>query len=190
MSRASATRTTPASTGDDRVQHLRGDDRALGLLVDVGQEAVEVIGGEEEAERLVVDAVDRHAEVVEQAGPGDHDLGVVGAQPVVGLDRRAQPARVQQPEQAQRDVEHDPQVHPRVVAHAEPLRGHLRRVPARLEALVGVGGAEQAGELRVALAGCGDPHGGDGVARRAPRHWGRCALHAGHSEGKAIQRTR
>ena len=61
---------------DDRVHDLGGDDGALGVVVDVREQAVEQVGGEEQAERLMVDAVDRHAEVVQQAGAGDHDFGV------------------------------------------------------------------------------------------------------------------
>ena len=133
-----------AAVADDRVHDLGGDDRPLGLLVDAGQQRVQLVGGEEQAERLVVDAVDRHAEVVQQAGAGDHHLGVVGVHRVVDLDRRLHAAPVQQPEQPQRAVEHDLQVHPRVVAHAEPLGGHLRGVPARLQLRVRVRGRQEA----------------------------------------------
>jgi hypothetical protein len=43
---------------DDRVQRLGRDDRPLRLLVGAGQEATQLVRGQEEAEALVVLAVD------------------------------------------------------------------------------------------------------------------------------------
>jgi hypothetical protein len=155
------------AVADDRVQDLGGDHGPLGVLVDVREQAVEQVGGEEEAERLVVDAVDRHAEVVQQAAAGDDHLGILVRHRVVGLDRRLQPAAVQQPEQVQRAVEDDLEVDPRVVGHVQPFGGHLLAEPARLELVAGVGRLEEAGELRVALGRGVDAHRRDGLARRA-----------------------
>jgi hypothetical protein len=59
---------------DDRVHRLGDDDRALGLGVDLGQQAAELVGGEEERVVLVVDAVDRHAHAVKERGRRDDDL--------------------------------------------------------------------------------------------------------------------
>ena len=97
---------------------------------------------------------------------GDHHLGVGRLHRVVGLDRRGHAGAVQQAEDPQRAVEHDLQVHPGVVAHAEALRGHLLGVPARLQLVAGVGRREQARELAVALARRVDLHRRDRLARR------------------------
>ena len=114
MSSASATRTMPASivngcalapVADDRVHRLGGDDRALGLLVDGGEQRAELVGGQEQAVALVVVAVDRHADAVHQAGRGDHHLGVVLGHPEVGDHARDDAAAEQQPREPQPDVE-------------------------------------------------------------------------------------
>jgi hypothetical protein len=143
-------RLAAAAVGDDGVQRLRGDDRALGLLVDIRQQLRQGVGGQEEAVLLVVGAVDRHAGVVQKAGAGDHHLGVVRAHGVVADHRRRDPAPLEQPEQAQGDVEDDLDVDPRVVGHAESGRDQLLSAPPGLEPLVGVGGLEQPLEPPVA----------------------------------------
>ena len=146
-------RPAAAAVADDRVQDLRGDDRALGLLVDALEQPVERVGGEEQAVRLVVDAVDRHAEVVQQAAAGDDHLGVRGRSSR-GRSRSPDftPCLCSMRNSRSAHVEDDLQVHPRVVAHPEPLGGRLLREPARLQLGVAVGGRQERGELGVALA--------------------------------------
>jgi len=61
---------------DDGVQDLGGDDGALRLAVGIGEEPFECAAGEEEAVGLVVGAVDRHADVMEQGAARDDHLGV------------------------------------------------------------------------------------------------------------------
>ena len=86
-----------AAVADDRVQRLGDHDGALGgVLVDVGEQLAQLALGEEEAEGLVIGAVDRHADVVQQRPGGDHDLGVALAHRVVGDHRRLDPALDQQ----------------------------------------------------------------------------------------------
>ena len=167
MSRASATLNTPASmvNGSPRrrwpITACRASamhDRPLGLLVDLLEQLRQAVGGEEQAERLVVGAVDRHAGVVEHAAGGDHHLRVVRAHPVGAHHGRLDPGALQQPEDPQRDVEHDPHVHPRVVGHAEPLRVHLLHVPPAAQALVGVGGGQELLQPAVPAQGSADLH--------------------------------
>ena len=76
-------RIAAAAVADDRVQRLRGEDRARGLVVDVLEQAVELPRGEEQAVGLVVGAVDGHARVVEERGGGYDHLGVLRREPVV-----------------------------------------------------------------------------------------------------------
>ena len=128
-----------AAVTDDRVQRLGRDDRPLGLLVDVRQQRAELVGGEEQAVALVVIAVDRHPDAVQEAGPRDHHLGVALAHPVVGDDARDTPRRNSSRARRRRDVEHDLDVDPAVIRHPEPPGGVDRRdVPPRFELLVGV----------------------------------------------------
>ena len=75
------------------------------------------------------------------------------------------PAPVEQAEQAQGDVQHDPDVDPGVVGHAQPVGRDLLRVPPGLELLVGVGGVEQRLELAVAARRDLDLHRLDRLAR-------------------------
>ena len=100
-----------------------------GSPVGVGEQPVAAPLGEEEAVGLVVGAVDRHADVVQQRAAGDDHLGVAGAHAVVGDHRRLDPGLDQQPQQAQGDVEDDLHVDPGVVRHAEPLGVDLGHVP-------------------------------------------------------------
>ena len=51
------------------------------LPVDVGEQLAQLALGEEEAVGLVVGAVDRHADVVQQRPGRDDDLGVALAHP-------------------------------------------------------------------------------------------------------------
>ena len=92
-----------------------------GSLVGAGQQPVEGAAGEEQRVGLVVGAVDRHADVVQQGAAGDHHLGVAVAHPVVGDHRRLDPGLDQQAQQAQGDVEDDLHVDPGVVRHPQPL---------------------------------------------------------------------
>ena len=92
-----------------------------------------------------------------------------GVHRVVALDRRRDAVLAQHPEQPQRHVEHDLQVHPRVVGHPEPLGGGLLGEPARLQLRVAVGGGQERGELAVALARRVDLDRGDRLARRLGR---------------------
>ena len=94
---------------------------------------------QEQAVALVVLAMDRHPDAVQQAGCRDHDLGVALAHRVVGDDARDDAAAEQQSREAQGDVDDDLDVDPAVIRHAEPPgRVDRRHVPPRLELLVGV----------------------------------------------------
>jgi hypothetical protein len=113
----------------------------------------------------VVGAVDRHARVVEQAAGGDYHLGVARLHVVIGDHRRIHPAPVEQAEQAQRDVQHDPNVHPRVIGHPQAVGRDLLRMPPGLELQVGVRRVQEGLELAVAARGHPDLHRLDGLAR-------------------------
>ena len=101
--------------------------------------------------------MDGHADVVQQRAGGDHDLGVAPAHPVVGDHHRLDPGLGQEPQQAQPDVEHDLDVDPGVVRHAEALRGHLGHVPPGAQLRVGVHPVEQRLEPAVATRWGADP---------------------------------
>ena len=101
----------------------------------------------------MVDAVDRHADAVQQRGAGDDDLRVAHLQAVVGDDARRHAAREQQPRQPQRHVQHDLDVHPRVVGHVQALGVDAGGVPPRLDLQVGVDGVEQLLQAPVAARG-------------------------------------
>ena len=81
-----------AAVADDRVQDLGDHHGPLGLLVDAGEQRLQALLDQEQAVGLVVGAVDRHADVVEQRAARDHDLGVAVAHAVVGDHRRLDPA--------------------------------------------------------------------------------------------------
>jgi hypothetical protein len=150
------------------VQRLGGDDRPHRLVVDAGQQRVELVGREEQAVALVAPAVDRHPDVVQKAAGGDDDLGVVLGHRMRLDHGRADPAADEQPQEPQADVEHDLHVHPRVVGHVEPVGVDLLHVPPRLELGVVVGGVEEA--LEPAVAARGHVHAGgrrDGLDRLA-----------------------
>jgi hypothetical protein len=156
----------PASRAvrDDRVHSLGDDDRALGLGVDALQEDAELVGGEEQRVGLVVDAVDRHPDAVEERGGRDGDLGVALAHAVVGDHRRRDAAAEEQPCQAQRDVRDDLDVNPRVVGEPQPLSVDAGHVPPRLDLRVAVDRVEQLLELAVAARGRADVDVRQGVA--------------------------
>ena len=157
-----------------------------GSFVGVGEQAVEGALGEEERVLLVVGAVDRHPDVVQEGAAGDDHLGVAVAHPVVGDHRRLDPRFDQQAQQAQGDVEDDLHVDPAVVRHAEPLGVDLGHVPPGAHLVVGVDRVEEALEPPVAArrrahvrlgdrlcaAACGrGPRGrGPGSAPRALHH--------------------
>ena len=111
-SRFDRVRLAAAAVADDRVQRLRRDDRALGLVVDAVEQLVELARGEQEAERLVVGAVDRETDVVQHRAGRDDHLGVAVAHPVIGHHRRLDAALDEQAQQAQGDVEHHLDVDP------------------------------------------------------------------------------
>ena len=145
MSSASATRTMPASIviGSPARRcpitawSASGDhDGQLRVLVDPVEQQRHPVRGEEEAVLLVVGAVDRHAGVVEQARGRDHHLGVADVHAVLGDHRRLDAAAVQQPEQPQRDVDHDLDVDPGVVRHVAAVGVDLLHVPPGVEAPV------------------------------------------------------
>ena len=147
-----------AAVADDRVQRLGDHHRPLGrVLVDGREQLAQLALGEEEAVGLVVGAVDRHPDVVEQRSGGDDDLGVAVAHPVVGDHRRLDAALDQQPQQPQRDVEHDLDVDPGVVGHPEPLGLDLGHVPPGAHLGVGVDAVEQRLEPPVAARRDADP---------------------------------
>ena len=104
----------------------------------------------------MVDAVDRHADAVEERGRRDDDLGVALAHPVVGDHRRGDAAAEEQPPEAQRDVGDDLDVDPRVVGQPEALGVDARHVPPRLDLQVAVDGVEQLIEVAVAARGRAD----------------------------------
>ena len=104
-------------------------------------------------------AVDGHADAVQQRAEHDHDLGVLALHPVVLDHRRLDAALGQDAQEPQADVGHDLDVHPGVVVDPEPLdRVHVRDVPPRLQAVVGVDALEQRAQLAVPLRRNLDPH--------------------------------
>jgi hypothetical protein len=141
---------------DDRVQRLGDHHRQLGILVDAVEQQRQAVGGQKQAVLLVVGPVDRHAGVVEEAGGGEHDLGVARAHPVLRHHRRLDAAAVEEPEQPQSDVHDDLYVDPGVVRHVAPVGVHLRHVPPCVQAPVAVGRREQGLQLAVAARGGAD----------------------------------
>ena len=128
MSSASATRTIAASIvsglprerwRDHRVHRLGDDDRALRLVVDALQQLRQLVRAEEQRVRLVVGAVHGHPDAVQERRRRDDDLGVALLHPVILDDARRHAGAEQEPCQAQRDVEHDLDVDPRVVVHVQ-----------------------------------------------------------------------
>ena len=138
-----------------------------GSLVGVGEQPLEGAVGEEEAVGLVVGAVDRHADVVQQGAAGDDHLGVAVAHPVVGDHRRLDPGLDQQAQQPQGDVEDDLHVDPGVVRHPQPLGVDLGHVPPGPHLLVAVDRLEEALELAVAAGRRADLGLGDRLFRAA-----------------------
>ena len=119
------------------------------------------------------------------APAGDDHLGVAPAHPVVGDHRRLDPGLDQQPQQAQRDVEHDLDVDPGVVRHPEPLRGDLGHVPPGAQLGVGVDPLQQRLEPPVAARRrASDPR-----RRRSPASRRRMLL-ARPAPGRRLSRLR
>ena len=115
---------------DDPLQHLRDDHGQVRLVVDPGEQLAQLRLGEEEAEVFVAVAVHRHADAVGERGQHDDDLGVVLRHAVVGHHRRLDPVLGQLPQQLQRDVRDDLDVHPGVVVDLHPRdRVDVRDVP-------------------------------------------------------------
>jgi hypothetical protein len=135
---------------DDGVQRLRDDHGKIRVFVDPLEQQRHPVGREEQAVLLVVRAVDRHPDVVEQTRRGDHHLGVPVAHPVLRHHRRLHAAPAQKPEQPQGDVHDDLDVDPRVVRHVAPVGVDLLHVPPRVQAAVAVRRREQGLELAVA----------------------------------------
>jgi len=102
---------------------------------------------------------------VEEGAGSDDELGVAGAHAVVGDHRARDAGAVEQPEEAQGDVEDDLDVDPGVVGHPEPLRCDLRHVPPGAHLIVRVDGLEEALELAVAASRRADVRVGDRLAR-------------------------
>ena len=78
------------------------------------------------------------------------------------------PPAHEEAKQPQRDVQHDPDVDPGVVGHAEPLGVHLLHVPPAAHPLVGVGRVEQRLEAPVPARGSTDLHLGEVHGRKGP----------------------
>jgi hypothetical protein len=135
----------------DRLQRLGDDNRKLRLLVDALEQLAHLRFGQEEAPVLVVAPVDRHADVVKERREHDDHLGVVGGEAIVALRRRLHIVLHEQPQEPERDVRDDLDVHPRVVVDLEPEdRVDVRDVPPRLELRIGVHPLQETAKLPVA----------------------------------------
>ena len=100
----------------------------------------------------------------------DDDLGVGAAHAVVGHHRRLDVVLEELPQQLQRDVRDDLDVHPRVVVDLEAHGGvDVGDVPPALELVVAVHALDHLRELAVAALGHADPHLRDRVLRAEPR---------------------
>jgi hypothetical protein len=172
---------------DDAVHGLGDDDRALGLGVDVGEQAVELVGGQEQRVALVVGPVDRHADAVEERCGRDHDLRVALGHPVVGDHRRHDAPAEQQPRDAQGDVRDDLDVHPRVIGERQARRVDAGDVPPRLHLRVGVDRLEELLEAAVAARRGADANGGDRLGRRRRTGFG---VHRGQTTQAAGDSSR
>jgi len=154
----------------DRLEHLGRDHRQVGILVDAVQQLAQFRLREEEAEVLVVVAVHRHPDAVEERRERDDDFRVVLRHPVVGHDRRLDPVLRQLAQQLERDVRDDLDVHPGVVVDLQPHdRVDVRDVPPALQLAIGVDAVDQLAELVVAADGDVDPHRLDGLCGREAR---------------------
>ena len=108
--------------------------------------------GQKQAVGLVIGAVDRHADVVEQRSRRDDDLRVALAHRVVADHRRPHAALDEQAQQPQRDVEDDLDVDPGVIGHLQALGLHLGHVPPSAHLGVVVEPVEQRLEPAVAAS--------------------------------------
>jgi hypothetical protein len=137
-------RLAAAAVADDRVERLGDHDGPLsGVAVDVGQQLAQLALGQKQAVGLVVGAMDRHPDVVQQRAGRNHHFSVAVAHPVITDHRRLNPALDQEPQQPQRDVDHDLHMHPGVIGHAQPLGLNLGHVPPGADLVVCVEAAEQ-----------------------------------------------
>ena len=125
----------------------------FGSPVGVGEQALERAVGEEEAVGLVVGAVDRHADVVQEGAAGDDHLGIARRASRGRRRSRLDPGLDQQAQQPQGDVEDDLRVDPRVVRHPEPFGMDLGHVPPGPHLLVPVDRAQEALQLPVPRVG-------------------------------------
>ena len=126
--------------------------------------------GEEEREVLVPVPVHGHPDAVEERGEGDDHLGVVLLEPEVAHRRRLDAVLRQLPQELERDVRDDLDVHPGVVVDLHPHdRVHVRDVPPALQLLVLVHALEQLPQLAVAAHRQVDVHLLDRLRRRQPR---------------------
>ncbi len=125
--------------GDDGVEHLRPHDGGLGRVVLLREQRVQLRLSDEERIGLVVGPVDGHAEVVEEGGQGDDDLGVVHGEPVVLHDPGLHAGLHQEPEQSDGDVGDDLHVDGPVVGHPEAVDGRdVGGGPEGVELVIGV----------------------------------------------------
>ena len=151
MPASTVKRLAVGAVADDRLQHLRDDDRQIRLVVDPVEQLPHLRLGEEEREVLVPVPVDRHADAVEERGEDDDDLGVVLLEPEVADEAGLDAVLRQLAKELERDVRDDLDVHPRVVVDLHPRdRVDVRDVPPALELVVGVDALDQRPELAVA----------------------------------------
>jgi hypothetical protein len=154
----------------DRLQDLGGDHREVRLLVQAVQQLAHLRLGEEEAEVLVPVARDGHADAVQQRAERDDYLGVVALVAVVAHHRRLDAVLHELPEELERDVRDDLDVHPGVVVDLHPQHGvDVRHVPPALQLGVAVHALHERPELSVAAHGDADAHRVDRLRRRHAR---------------------
>ena len=84
-------------------------------------------------------ALNGHAEVVEEAGEDDDELGLVVAHAVVLYDARHDAALDEEAKHPEADIRHDLEMYGTVVGHPEALHGvDVHGRPERVDLLVGV----------------------------------------------------
>ena len=143
----------------------------LGLVVDTVEQLAHLRLGEKEAPVLVIAPVDRHADVVQERREDDDDLGVVGGQAVVALQRRfAHRASRADGRSLSAMFADDLDVHPGVVVDLEPDDSiHVRDVPPRLDLRIGVDVLEHAAKLAIPARRNAEMHRLDRLGRRQAR---------------------
>ncbi len=85
----------------DRLEDLRHDHGAVGLVVEAIEQLVELRRGEEQAPVLMAAPMDGHPDAVGERREDDHDLGVLLGHPVVAHDRRLDAVLRQLPQELQ-----------------------------------------------------------------------------------------